>query len=83
MKNKQLIRRNLNFYRRFYLLIAMATIIMVAVTTGSMMVGDSVRTTLVKRVTDRLGDTESVIFNSSGYMDATWWMPFRMKPGAQ
>ena len=71
MKNKQLILKNINYYRRFYLLIAMATIIMVAVTTGSMMVGDSVRMTLVKRVTDRLGDTESVIFNSSGYMDAS------------
>ena len=71
MNNRQLIRSNLSCYRRFYLLIAMATIIMVAVTTGSMMVGDSVRMTLVKRVTDRLGDTESVIYNSSGYMDAT------------
>ena len=71
MKNKQLIQKNLSYYRRFYLLIAIATIVMVAVITGSMMVGDSVRMTLVKRVTDRLGDTESVIFNSSGYMDAT------------
>lgn len=71
MNNKRLIQGNLSHYRRFYVLIALATIIMVAVTTGSLMVGDSVRMTLVKRVTDRLGDTESVIYNGSGYMDAS------------
>lgn len=71
MNNQRLIQGNISYYRRFYALIALATVIMVAVVTGSLMVGDSVRMTLVKRVTDRLGDTESVIFNSTDYMNAS------------
>ena len=71
MNGRHVIRRNLKHYQRFYILIALATAIMVAVTTGSLMVGDSVRMTLVQRVNERLGSTESVIFNGSGYMDAS------------
>lgn len=61
--------RNLAWYRRYYLLTAAAVIIAVGVITGSLVVGDSVRTTLVRRVAERLGDTETVVFSRGSYMD--------------
>ena len=69
MKNWQVIKSNLQFYKRYYALVALASLITVASIVGSLMVGDSVRMTLVKRVTDRLGKTESIIYSRTGYMD--------------
>ena len=66
---KSLIRRNLAFYARYYRLVAGATLITVAALVGSLMVGDSVRTTLLKRVLERLGDTETIIFSRNSFMD--------------
>ena len=50
------------FYRPYYRLITVAVVITVAVITGSLMVGESVRATLVGRVHERLGNVESVLF---------------------
>ena len=41
---------------------------MTAVLTGSLLLGDSVRGTLVKRVGERLGKTESIITSGTGFM---------------
>jgi len=64
-----LILRNIFRYKSFYRLIAVAVIVAVAVITGSLAVGDSVRTTLVKRVEERLGKTETIIFSQYGYLN--------------
>ena len=68
MNIKGLIHKNINFYARFYRLIAIAVTIMVTVIVGSLVVGDSVRSTLVRRVTERLGNTETIIFSRNAYM---------------
>lgn len=41
---------------------------MIAVILGSLVVGDSVRTTLVNRVQERLGTTRTIIFSRNSYM---------------
>ena len=71
MSEWRLTYRNLVYYARYYRLIALATVIAVAVIVGSLMVGDSVRTTLVNRVTERLGDTETVIATSYSFLEDT------------
>ena len=68
MKQQQLTYRNIRYYARFYRLIALASVITVAVIVGSLVVGDSVRTTLERRVSDRLGDTETIFFVRNGYL---------------
>ena len=55
-------------YRRFYRLVAGAVILMTAVLTGSLLLGDSVRGTLVQRVGERLGKTETIITSGMGFM---------------
>ncbi|MCL2040665.1 MAG: FtsX-like permease family protein [Bacteroidales bacterium] len=69
MNTKQLLLRNISHYKPFYRLIAIAVIVAVAVITGSLVVGDSVRSTLIKRVEDRLGKTETVIFSRYSFLD--------------
>jgi putative ABC transport system permease protein len=66
---QRLIKRSLFCYKSFYRLIAIAVIIAVAVIVGSLVVGDSVRSTLVKRVDERLGKTETIIFSQYSYLD--------------
>ncbi|MDR1779935.1 MAG: FtsX-like permease family protein [Tannerella sp.] len=44
-----------------------ATVIMVAVITGSLIIGDSVRNTLINRVKQRLGDTETIVFSKNAF----------------
>ena len=56
------------YYWRFYRLVALAVIIMMAVLTGSLLLGDSVRGTLVQRVEERLGTTETIIASGTGFM---------------
>ncbi|MCR4835976.1 MAG: ABC transporter permease [Bacteroidaceae bacterium] len=56
------------YYRRFYRLVVCAVILMMAVLTGSLSLGDSVRGTLVQRVNERLGRTETVITSGTGFM---------------
>ena len=62
MNIRWLLHRNIRYFARYYRLVAMAVVITVAVIVGSLVVGDSVRMTLVRRVTERLGNTETIIF---------------------
>ena len=74
----QLIHRNTIHYRRHYRLIAIAVCVATAVVVGSLMVGHSVRQTLLQRVDERLGKTESVVvcrqsFLSSEVLNSPLW----------
>ena len=69
MNIRHLIIRNISKYKSFYRLIAIAVVVAVAVITGSLVVGDSVRNTLVKRVDERLGNTETIIFSKYSYLN--------------
>ena len=74
----QLIHRNTVHYRRHYRLIAIAVCVATAVVVGSLMVGHSVRQTLLQRVDERLGKTESVVvcrqsFLSSEVLNSPLW----------
>jgi len=64
----KLIRQSWSYYRRFYRLVAGAVILLMAVLTGSLLLGDSVRGTLVQRVSERLGQTETLIASGTGFM---------------
>jgi putative ABC transport system permease protein len=71
VNHKRFIVANVAYYIRFYRLIALATLIMTAVVTGSLLVGGSVRATLLKRVNERLGeDTETVVFARYSFFDS-------------
>ncbi|MDR1886853.1 MAG: ABC transporter permease [Prevotellaceae bacterium] len=70
MKRIRLIKENLRFYRPYYRLIALATMITVAVITGSLMTGESVRATLVGRVHERLGDIETILFGRYTFFES-------------
>ncbi|MDR2039091.1 MAG: ABC transporter permease, partial [Bacteroidales bacterium] len=61
--------RNRKFFFRYYRLVSLAVVITVAVITGSLVVGDSVRATLVRRVAERLGNTETIIFSRNSFID--------------
>ena len=63
-----LIAQSRKHYRRFYRLVSFAVILMTAVLTGSLLLGDSVRGTLVQRVSERLGKTETIIASGTGFM---------------
>ena len=63
-----LITQSRRHYRRFYRLVALAVILMMAVLSGSLLLGDSVRGTLVQRVTERLGATETIIASGTGFL---------------
>ena len=64
-----LIAQNRKHYRRYYRLVSFAVILMTAVLTGSLLLGDSVRGTLVQRVSERLGKTETIITSGTGFMN--------------
>ncbi|MDR2929125.1 MAG: FtsX-like permease family protein [Cytophagaceae bacterium] len=68
MKLQKLLHKNIVFYNRYYRLVMAAVVIATGVTVGSLAVGSSVRTTLVRRVTERLGDTETIIFSRNSFM---------------
>lgn len=68
---KSLITQSRKHYRRFYRLVTIAVILMMAVLTGSLLLGDSVRGTLVQRVSERLGKTETIITSGTGFMSET------------
>jgi putative ABC transport system permease protein len=61
MKKSRLIFRNLWFYRRPYLAVLAGTTISIAVLTGALAVGDSVRYSLQKLTDVRLGKTRFVL----------------------
>ncbi|MDR2496898.1 MAG: ABC transporter permease [Tannerellaceae bacterium] len=62
-----LVRANAGRYRRYYRLIAAASLIVTALVSGSLMTGDSVRHTLTERLSRRLGNTETLIFSSNSF----------------
>ena len=68
MNTSSLIPQSRRHYRRFYRLVGGAVILMMAVLTGSLLLGDSVRGTLVQRVGERLGKTETIITSGTGFM---------------
>lgn len=61
--------KSIRFYRQYYTLISIAVIVMMAVLSGSLLLGDSVRGTLVDRVHERLGNTETIIASGTGFLD--------------
>lgn len=69
MKKEGLFRRSITYYQSYYKLVTCAVIAMMTVLVGSLMVGDSVRGTLVDRVQERLGDTETIITSGTGFLD--------------
>lgn len=68
MNQRSLLYKNITYYIRYYKLIAIAVLITVTVIVGSLVVGDSVRATLVNRVKERLGDTETIVFSRNSYI---------------
>lgn len=58
-----------SYYKRFYRLVAAAVAVMTAILTGSLVLGDSVRESLVERVYERLGNTETIIFAGNGFLE--------------
>lgn len=68
MNGKILLDRNIRYFARYYRLVAVAVVITVAVIVGSLVIGDSVRQTLVRRVTERLGNTETLLFSRNAFL---------------
>ena len=62
-----LILRNLKYYRKSYLAILAGTVISTALLTGALVVGDSVRYSLVKLTETRLGKTRFAIQSSDRF----------------
>lgn len=63
-----LLDKNIRYFARYYRLVAVAVVITVAVIVGSLVIGDSVRQTLVRRVTERLGNTETLLFSRNSFL---------------
>ena len=59
---------SVKYYARYYRLISLAVIITVAVIVGSLLIGNSVRQTLIQRVTERLGKVETVVFSRHSFL---------------
>lgn len=59
---------SVRYYRQYYRLISVAVLITVAVIVGSLLIGNSVRQTLIHRVEERLGKVESVIFSRNSFL---------------
>ncbi|MCL2072454.1 MAG: ABC transporter permease [Marinilabiliaceae bacterium] len=68
MNTKRFLKKSIFLYKSFYRLIAIAVIVAIAVIIGSLTIGDSVRGTLIKRVEERLGKTETIIFSKYSYI---------------
>jgi hypothetical protein len=66
MKSVQLLQRSLSYYWPTHLAVVLGVATSVAVLTGALMVGDSVRTSLRDLLLNRLGNTDLVI-SASGY----------------
>ena len=70
MDRRTLIQANRRSYRRFYRLAGFAAALSVAVITGSLIVGDSVRRSLLQRIDDRLPGVQSVVVSTDGFFGA-------------
>ena len=67
--NTTLITPSRRYYSRFYRLVVLSVIVMMAVLTGSLLLGDSVKGTLTDRVYERLGKTETIISSGTGFLN--------------
>ena len=72
MKTSHLIKKNVRFFARYFKLVGLAVLISVAVIAGSLVIGDSVRSSLVQQVAERLGNTETIIFADHAYLSETF-----------
>lgn len=68
MNSNVLLRRSRVYYQRYYVLISCVVLLMMAVLSGSLILGDSVRGTLVDRVNQRLGATQTVVTSGTGFL---------------
>lgn len=66
---RDIYRRNIAFFGRYYRLLFLSVVVAVAVIVGSLTVGDSVRGTLRALVRERLGQTETIIFAQESFLD--------------
>lgn len=57
------------YFRRFYGLTGVAMVVMTMVLTGSVVLGDSVRDSLVGRVAERLGSAQTIISSGEGMLN--------------
>lgn len=60
-----------SYYKRFYWLVASAVAVMTAVMAGSLLLGDSVRGSLMDRVDERLGKAQTVVQTGTGFLADT------------
>ncbi len=60
--------QSIRYYKQYYRLISLAVLITVAIIVGSLLIGHSVRQTLIHRVTERLGKVETVIFSRNAFL---------------
>jgi len=72
LKTSDLIKKNIRFFARYFKLVGLAVLISVAVIAGSLVIGDSVRSSLLHQVSERLGDTETVIFANNSYLEESF-----------
>ncbi len=68
MKLRSISHKNITYYARYYRLAAVAIVIAIMVIVGSLLVGHSVQSTLVNRVNERLGKTQTVVFTQEGFL---------------
>lgn len=61
-------KRSRSYYKKFYRLVAVAIAVMTAMLTGSLVLGDSVRGSLMERVSERLGNSETIIQTGTGFL---------------
>lgn len=66
---RDIYKRNLVYFRRYYRLLFWSVVVAVAVIVGSLTVGDSVRATLKALVEERLGGTETIVFAQESFLD--------------
>ncbi len=67
---------NYRYYARYYRLVAAAVMLLMAVLSGSLLLGDSVRGTLRDRVAERLDGAETVITSGTDFLsDAVMQLP--------
>src|SRR5271156_3785282 len=69
MKTSTLVRRNLIYYWRTNLAVILGVATAVAVLSGALLVGDSVRASLRDLVLGRLGKTESVVTSAQFFRE--------------
>jgi len=74
--------QNLRHYKRYYILIALAVALANTIITGSLLVGDSVKHTLISRVDERLGRTLTLVSSGAGFMDEAFAEAPAMKESA-